>query len=149
MEHFLLIILGVILLDVALLYYMFIVKRYQDLALQGRASIFIQLFVITPVILIVLLNQSGAEYRLNKAGFNPHPEFCGTVGVAAGMGENPTWLFSIDSDIASTIQFYRDRKNRKGWTLSSENKNMLVFIKDDKKMSILINSENVAFSLTQ
>ncbi len=130
----------------ALLYYFLFVKKVIDIGGRGRAGIFAILFVITPILLVVLLDQSGAEGRLNKIGFAPYPEFSGSVGIATGTGLNPIWVFSTDAETASVIQFYKVRVNHGEWTLVAESRDGLKFEKDDQYMSIHVGDGNVVFS---
>lgn len=147
METSLLIILGSCISFSALLYYFIFVKRESDLGWRGRAGIFSILFIITPIILIVLFSQSGAEDRLRKIGFEPHPNFSGSVGIAVGTGKNPIWVFSTDGDSNSILQFYKVHENHGDWSLLTESQNELVFEKEHQKMSIHIGDGNVVFSL--
>ena len=147
MESSLILTLGLSLLYAASLYYIFIVKRLRDLGSDGVAGMIVILVVITPIILMVLYNQSGADQRLKKYGFNPHPDFTSSVGIATGSGEHPTWLFSTNAKIESIVEFYKKLDNHKGWLLISENNNRLVFVKEGEKMSININDENIVFTL--
>lgn len=147
METPLLLILGACLSFAALLYYFLIIKRETDLGWRGRSGIFVIIFVITPVLLIVLFNQSGAEDRLRKTGFNPYPDFSSSVGTATGTGEKPIWLFSTDSKADSVLLFYKEEKNHHGWSLIAEDHNKLVFEKGRQTMSIRIDNGNVLFSL--
>ena len=147
METSLILILGISLFYAALLYYLFIVKRLKDLGSQGVAGMMVILFVIAPIVLIVVFNQSGAEQRLKEYGFNPHPDFTSSIGVATGSGENPIWLFSTETKTESIVQFYKKAENHDGWLFIRENNNGLVFVKKDKKMLINISNENVSFTL--
>ena len=131
----------------ALLYYFIFAKKEADLGGRGRAGIFSILFVIVPIILIVLFMQFEAESNLVKMGFKPHPSFSSSVGAATGTGENPTWVFSTTGETGSILQFYKNPSNHDGWTLNVENQNLLIFRKDSKKMSVLVNNGNVVFSL--
>ena len=147
METSLILILGISLSFAALLYYIFIVKRQMDIGSKGVAAMIVILVIITPIILMVLFYQSSAEQRLKKYGFNPHPDFTGSVGIATGSGENPIWLFSTNAKTESIVKFYKKADNHDGWLLMSENSNRLVFVKKDEKMSINLSNENVSFTL--
>ena len=151
MDYSLLTLFGVILLYVVILYYIFIIKRYRDFLSQGRASIFILLFLIVPVIIVVLYNQSNAESRLAQTGFKPYPGISRSVGVLTGTGKNPLWLFSIDDDIdtVSIIKYYKNPENHKGWRLISKSTNMLLFQKDNMKMSISIANKYISYTIVR
>ena len=147
MQTSLILILGISLSFAALLYYVFIVKRQLDIGSRGVAGMIVILVIITPIILMVIFNQSGAEQRLKKYGFNPHPDFTGSVGIATGSGENPIWLFSTNTKTEFIVKFYKQADNHDGWVLISENNSRLVFVKKGKKMSINISNKNVFFTL--
>ena len=108
METSLILILSISLSFAALLYYVFIVKRQLDIGARGVAGMIVILVVITPILLMVIFNQSGAEQRLRKYGFNPHPDFTGSVGIATGSGKHPIWLFSTNAKTESIVQFYKE-----------------------------------------
>ncbi len=147
MEISLIIILSFTLLFAVLLYYVFIVKRKHDLGARGIAGMIVMIAIIAPILLMVLFNQSGAEQRLKEMGFNPHPDFTGSIGIATGSGENPIWIFSTNAETESIVHFYKERDNHDGWSLISENHNRLFFIKKDKKMSISVSNKKVFFTL--
>ena len=147
METSLFLILGLSLAYAALLYYIFIVRRQSDIGSLGVSAMMVMLFIITPIMLMAVFSQSGAEQRLKEHGFSPHPNFTGSVGVATGEGENPIWVFSTDTNMQSIVKFYKKPGNHDGWLLVSESNNRLVFVKKDQRMSINISSKNVAFTV--
>lgn len=147
METSLLLTLGACLAFAALLYYFFFIRRETDLGARGKAGIFIIICVITPILLIILLDQSGAEDRLRETGFNPYPDFASSVGAATGTDKNPIWLFSTGGNADAVFRFYKEKKNHRGWSLVAEEPGELVFNKGRQRMSIRIDDGNVLFSL--
>ena len=102
---------------------------------------------IAPILATTLYYQSGAKDRLKENGFTPHSSFESSVGVAAGTGDNPIWMFSTEFDKASIVDFYKQEQNHEGWTLSGEDEKWLFFIKNDKKMRININNNVALFMI--
>ena len=101
----------------------------------ARGSCLIATFLLIPTLSAVLYYQSTAIGRLSETGFIPFPGITETVGIAYGKGENPVWIFKFRGR-GDIEEFYRDESNREGWTLKENVGNLLVFIKDNKKMSI-------------
>lgn len=131
----------------ALLYYVVIVRQERDLGGWGISSLFALIFVITPILLMALWSQKGAEDRLLEIGFKPHPSFDSSIGIAAGVGENPTWIFSTTAAEGVLIDYYKDRENRGTWRVSSENEGGLLFEKGRQRMTLFVGGGNVVFSL--
>ena len=101
----------------------------------ARGSFLIATFLLIPTLSAVLYFQSTAVDRLSMTGFVPYPGITETVGIAYGKGENPVWIFKFKwrGDIE---KFYKDESNREGWALKESVGNLMVFTKDNKKMSI-------------
>ena len=130
-----------------LLFYVFIVRREPDPGGRGMAGLITLLFVLVPVLLITLWLQSDSAQRLSDTGFVPHPALVSTVGVAAGVGENPVWVYSIAGDPRDIVQFYRDAGNHPGWQQVSDSENMLIFETDDRRMSLFVSDNSAIFAL--
>ena len=147
METSLLIILIFCVSFAALLYYVFIFKKEMDLGEQGKAALFTAVFVILPILVIVIWNQFESKDRLSVIGFSPHPGFVSSVGVASGAGKNPIWVFSIEDDELSILQFYKNSENHSGWSLVSESHNSLVFRRGNEKTTVHVGNGTVVFSM--
>ena len=93
-------------------------------------------FVIVPVLSIVLLLQGGAKGRLVEVGITPHPAIEETIGVAAGIGSTPLWVFRVNTTAESVAEFYRTEANREGWKLLSDSRDALILGRDHNRMSI-------------
>ena len=137
---------GLLLFAWALYYYLFI-KRVSDFFFLGKSGLFIIVFFIVPIITTTLYYQSGAEDRLQKSGFTPHSSFESSIGVAAGTGDNPIWMFSTNSDKQAIIDFYKQEQNHQGWKLTDEDEKWLIFTKKDKKMRINITNKTALFMI--
>ena len=147
MDLSLLAILVFCVLFAAVLYYLIFVKK--DVLPDGRAQsgLVTALFVITPVLVIVLWYQSGSESRLQKLGFNPYPGFVSSSGIAAGQGKAPIWVFAIEGDEGSVLQFYKSNENHLGWSLVSESEMGLIFERGSERLSVSVGEGNVVFSM--
>ena len=147
MDTLLIITLSALLLFALALYYYFFIKRESDFLFLGKSGLFIIMFFIAPIIVTTLYYQSGAKDRLQKSGFTPHSSFESSIGVAAGTGENPIWMFTTKFDKASIIDFYKQEINHQDWKLTGEDEEWLFFIKNDKKMRININNDVALFMI--
>ena len=148
MDTSLIITLIVLLLFAWSLYYYLFIKRESDFFYLGKSGLVIIMFMIVPILATVLYYQAGAKDRLSATGFPSHSSFESSVGVAAGTGDNPIWMFSTELDEAVIIDFYKQEQNHKGWELSSENEEWLIFTKKDKKMRINISNNTALFMIS-
>ena len=147
METSLIITLGFCLSFAALLYYVFVVRNAMDLGDRGKASLFTTLFVILPVLVLVLWNQSESKDRLSEIGFTPYSGLISSVGVVSGGGENPMWMFSSEDDENVILRFYKHSENHAGWSLVSETQRSLTFERGKERITIHVGQGNVVFSL--
>ena len=145
MDTSLIITLTVLLLFVWSLYYYLFIKRESDFFYLGKIGLVIIMFVIVPILATVLYYQGGAKERLNTTGFTPHSSFESSIGVAAGTGDNPIWMFSTEFNKASLIDFYKQEQNHKGWKLTSEDEKWLIFSKKNQNMRINISNSTALF----
>ena len=147
MEESLLSILVFCLSYAAALYYSIFVRRETRLGSWGKSGLVTLVFVITPVLVMNLWNQSEAESRLERLGFNPYPGFVSSSGIATGSGKAPIWVFSIEGYEGSVLQFYKKDENHVGWSLMSESDMSLIFERGSEKLSVFVGSDNVVFTL--
>ena len=143
MDTSLIITLIVLLLFAWSLYYYLFIKRESDFFYLGKIGLVIIMFVIVPILSTVLYYQDGAKDRLSATGFTPHSSFESSIGVAAGTGDNPIWMFSTELDKASIIDFYKQEQNHKSWELEGEDEKWLIFTKNNQKMRINITNDTV------
>ncbi|MDH5327175.1 MAG: hypothetical protein OEZ68_18325 [Gammaproteobacteria bacterium] len=147
MDESLVIILIVLLIAASLLYYHIYVKRTK-VNYRTKAGLFNILFVITPILLLALYYQSGAENRLSEVGFVPHPNFQSSVGVVTGTEKEPIWVFSYRGNKSEIMNFYRDTENHGVWRLLSDRETALTFYNHGKKMNLMIDDKYVFFMLS-
>ena len=105
------------------------------------------MFMIVPILVTVLYYQAGAKDRLSATGFTPHSSFESSIGVAAGTGDSPIWMFSTEFDKQAIIDFYKQEQNHKGWEVVSEDEKWLIFSKKDKNMRINITNKTALFMI--
>ena len=132
-----------------LLYYVIFIRRDGAVGSWGKSGLLTLLFVLIPVLVIALWNQSGAESRLALIGLSPYPGLTSSSGVATGQGKNPVWVFSVEGGAEPALKFYSHPENHKGWTLVSKSKSLLLFKSEGKTLVISANAESMAFMLTQ
>ncbi|MGE0484499.1 MAG: hypothetical protein AB7Q81_10195 [Gammaproteobacteria bacterium] len=131
----------------ALLFHVFVVRRERDLGGQGKAGLIAVLGILVPVLVLALWHQSQAKGRLQALGFAIAPALGASVGAAVGGGDPPTWLFALEDDGRTLLDFYRARGNRPGWTLAAETPGRLVLERDGSRMSVQVGDEHAVFVL--
>ena len=146
MDATLLVLLLASLAFAALLAYFIFVRREWDIGGRGRAGIFTILFVIAPVLVIAMVLQSGADTRLQEAGFVPHASFDSVSGVAAGLGDEPYWVFDSAAGRDAILAFYRLPENHPGWRLTGDSAGRLVFERQGKRMLVNVDERHVFFT---
>jgi len=117
-------------------YYFGYVRPPVVLAWLQQATFIISTFLLVPVLVYVLLNQSGAVKRLAETGIRPYPRITESVGVANGFGENPTWVFEVDATVNEVREFYQAKANTGDWTLQNDAGVFLSFKKGEATMTI-------------
>jgi len=148
MDPTLITLLVTVLAFAGLLYFVFIVRRQPDPGAKGVAGLIVLMFVLAPVLLIVLWLQSDSAQRLSDTGFVPHPALAASTGEAAGVGENPVWVFWIKGDSDAIVRFYKDPGCREGWQQVWASDGMLMFESDGgQRMSLFISDDSAIFSL--
>ena len=98
-------------------------------------------FLVTTVMLIpavayVLYLQTGAVQRLQDHGVTPLPEVRHVVGIAAGQGSAPVWVFAGDVTRTDTLVFYDDPETRPGWEVAARGATMIVLRRGDARLSV-------------
>ena len=119
-------------------YYIGFVRPPRVLAWLSKAGFLIWLFLLTPILVYVLYQQSGSIDRLESTGFVAHPGIVESVGIANGVGENPTWLFRINSDGTDILEYYRSPDSRPGWEMSGGNEMVLMFKRERQRMAVAV-----------
>jgi hypothetical protein len=103
----------------------------------SKAGFIIWLFLLAPFLTWVLFQQHGSIERLEQAGFVAHPAIEESVGIANGVGSTPTWLFKVDEEPDTILQFYRSPDTHNDWKLAAETPALLTFFREGKRMDVL------------
>ncbi len=120
-----------------LFYYFGFIRRDKPVYWISQSSFIALVFLVIPVLVVVLWQQEGALERLSERGITPHPAIDGSVGVTAGQGAQPVWVFETLSDSRVDLSFYADESNRKGWAIRQMNEMMVIMSKDEMIMTIM------------
>ena len=137
------------LISAALLYYVYVVRGASDLGAGGRAALVVIAALLIPVLIVVLWQQHKSFHRLEDLGFAIHGELRHNVGVAAGIGPEPTWLYATDAPARDIVNFYRSPAHHRGWTLVEATDHRLSFRQDGMRMDLFVNDAHVAFTLIE
>jgi hypothetical protein len=102
-----------------------------------KAGFVVLTFMLIPVVTYVLATQRGATERLSSAGIAPLPSIRHAVGIAAGQGQRPVWVFRTD-DEAEDVTFYDDPGTRMGWEIVERGPISLILRRGDERMSVTL-----------
>jgi hypothetical protein len=134
-------------------FYIGFVRPPRVLAWLSKAGFIIWLFLLSPILGYVLYQQSGSIDRLESTGFVAHPDIEESVGIANGVGENPIWLFKINSDGTDILEYYRSPDSRPGWEMSGGNEMVLMFKRERQRMAVAVrkgwSDSSLMFSLSE
>ena len=120
----------------ALTFYIGFIRPPKVMAWLAQAAFLMWMFLLTPVLGYVLYQQSGAIDRLESTGFKAHPAIIESVGIANGLGAEPTWLFKIEDDLMEIMDFYRLAESHPGWEMLGESKTVLTFERGSERMTL-------------
>ena len=116
-------------------YYLGFYRPVRVMAWQPKAAFVVMAFILIPLLIFVLWSQHDAPNKVAHMGFKLHPSTMRSIGIP-GIGTNPSWAFEMKQGKEVVFDFYKDEKNRLGWELVFENKEMLVFNKKNRKMIV-------------
>ncbi len=120
----------------ALAYYLSFVQPPRCLSHLSRRAFPVYLLLIAFTIW-ALSRQATDQSRLEALGLIAHPSLEHSIGVPAGPGIDPTWVFHASTPPRAILEFYRNQENREGWSLRSDNSPlMLVLEKEDRRLTI-------------
>ena len=102
---------------------------------RTKAGFFVLLFMLIPGVAYVLLQQRGAVDRLEKAGIAPLPGIRHAVGITAGQGVPPAWVFAAEPEDEG-LSYYDDPHTRSGWALVERGPAMVVLRRGEQRMII-------------
>ena len=141
------------LLMAGLTFYIGYIRPPRVLAWLAQAAFLMWLFVLTPVLGYVLYQQNGAMDRLEQTGFAAHPSIAESVGIANGLGSEPTWLFKVEGDLKEIMDFYRLADSHPGWEMNGGNDKILIFEKGSEQKAIAVregwSDNSIMFSMSK
>jgi hypothetical protein len=117
-------------------YYFGIYRPLPALAWLAQSAFVIATFMLMPILVYVLVEQSGAIKRLESTGIQPYPGIKESVGIANGKGDNPTWMFEVQASSAEINEFYRATENTGDWSFQGDDGIFLRFRRNDQVMKI-------------
>lgn len=128
-------------------YYFGIHRPLRVLAWLAQSTFVIATFMLIPILVYVLVMQSGAVERLEKTGVRPYPGITQSVGIANGKGDNPTWIFEVQASSDAIREFYRSSKNTGDWSFQGDDGIYLRFRRNDRVMKIAFRDEYASDTL--
>ena len=117
-------------------YYFGFFRPTSVLAWLQQAAFVISTFMLMPILVYVLVSQSGAIERLENTGFRPYPGIRESVGFGNGRGDNPTWVFEVHANSGEIREFYSSAENTGDWSFQADDGVYLRFRKNDLTMKI-------------
>ena len=117
-------------------YYFGIYRPTAVAAWLAQSTFVIATFMLMPILVYVLVTQSGAIDRLERTGIRPYPGISESVGIATGKGDNPTWVFEVRASGDEIREFYRSAENTGDWSFQGDDGIYLRFVKNDRLMKI-------------
>jgi hypothetical protein len=102
----------------------------------SQASFMISTFMMIPILVYVLVSQSGAIERLENTGIRPYPGITESVGLGNGQGDNPTWIFEVRASSGEIREFYSSAQNTGDWAFQGDDGIFLRFRKNDQVLKI-------------
>ena len=106
------------------------------LAWLQQSSFIVLSFLLIPLLVYVLYTQAIAISRLDAYGVKAHPAIKESIGIGNGAGNDPTWLFKLESTEEDALQFYGKASNTEAWKLVDANDLFLTFKQGEKNMTI-------------
>lgn len=108
---------------------------------KAQASFLVTVVMLIPVVAFVLAQQSGAVARLEAYGVRPLPQVRHVVGITAGQGPAPVWVFAgeLPDDEAArraVLGFYDDPDTRQGWEIGGRGATMIVLERGEARLSV-------------
>ena len=117
-------------------YYFGFYRPLRVLPWLAQSTFVIATFMLMPILIYVLVMQSGAIERLENVGIRPYPGIKESVGIANGKGNNPTWIFKVQASSAKINEFYRSKENTGDWSFHGDDGSFLRFWRNDQVMKI-------------
>ena len=117
-------------------YYFGFLRPTAVLAWLQQAAFMISTFLMIPILIYVLVAQSGAIERLENTGIRPYPGIRESIGFGNGWADNPTWVFEVDANSSEIREFYSSAANTGDWSFQGDDGIYLRFRKNDLVMKI-------------
>ena len=117
-------------------YYFGFFRPTAVLAWLAQATFVISTFMLIPILVYVLVSQSGDIERLENTGIRPYPGIRESVGFGNGRGDNPTWVFEVHANKGEIREFYGSAANTGDWSFQDDDGIYLRFRKKDLVMKI-------------
>ncbi len=129
-------------------YYFGYVNPPSVLAWLQKASFIVFTFMLIPLLVYVLYSQAGSVGRLEKHGIESHAAIQHAVGIANGQGENPTWVFQLNSDEKNVLAFYRQSLSSSSWKQTEDTGLYLRYALEGKTLTIAQRQSAIDNTLT-
>lgn len=117
------------------------------LTYRAQAGFLVLTVMLIPLISFVLVQQAGALSRLQSYDIVPLPNIGNVVGIAAGQGPVPVWVFGGKVTDASVLDFYDDPATRPGWEIGERGATMLILRRDGARLSISASSGRIIYMM--
>ena len=117
-------------------YYFGFFRPLAVLAWLAQSTFVISTFLLIPILIYVLVSQSGAIERLENTGIRPYPGIVESIGLGNGWGDNPTWMFEVHANSGEVREFYSSPENTGDWSFQGDDGIYLRFRKNDLVMKI-------------
>jgi hypothetical protein len=101
-----------------------------------QAAFLLTVCMLIPLVSYALALQSGAQARLARLGIEPHPAIRHVVGIAAGQGDWPIWVFATRGGGDAALGFYDDPARHRDWEVLERGAKILVLGRGDARLSV-------------
>ncbi len=103
---------------------------------KAQTAFLVTIVMLIPAVVFVLFQQTGAVKRLETHDVAPLPEIRHVVGITAGQGRAPVWVFAGDVSSGEALGFYDDPDTRPGWELTERGATMIVLRRGEARLSV-------------
>ena len=119
-------------------YYLGFKLPYFVLQFYSQAVFVCLVFMLIPFLVYALWAQNGELERLHETGIIPHPLIHHSVGLTTVLTQTPTWVFAVDPSLESATEFYSSESNRRGWSFSNDDPEMLILKRNNETMTVSV-----------
>jgi hypothetical protein len=142
--------IGLLLAFIALaatFFYFGFLHRDRGYASRAQAGFLVLAFMLIPFVAFVLVQQAGATRRLQAYDIVPLPAIEYAIGITAGQGPVPVWVFGGRVTDASALDFYDDPATRPGWEIGERGATMLILRRDGARLSISASGGRIIYMM--